>query len=82
MNAYLELVEERARRKTPMTMEDWAARLDKCLEFDERETLQNVGKISKKIAKDYAESKFAKRIPQRELFYLMKIKNIKLGSKK
>lgn len=69
VNAYLELAEDRARRKIPMTMEDWAIRLDKFLEFDERDILQNVGKISAKIAKDYAESEFEKyRIIQDRLF--------------
>ncbi|WP_298626233.1 virulence RhuM family protein [uncultured Legionella sp.] len=60
VNAYLELAEDRARRKIPMTMEDWATRLDKFLEFDERDVLQNAGKISAKIAKDHAESEFEK----------------------
>jgi hypothetical protein len=69
VNAYLELAEDRARRKIPMTMEDWAMRLDKFLEFDEREILQNAGKISAKIAKDHAESEFEKyRIIQDRLF--------------
>ncbi len=69
VNAYLELAENRAKRKIPMTMEDWATRLDKFLEFDERDVLQNAGKISAKIAKDYAESEFEKyRIIQDRLF--------------
>ena len=69
VNAYLELAEDRARRKIPMTMEDWATRLDKFLEFDEREILRNAGKISAKIAKDHAESEFEKyRIIQDRLF--------------
>lgn len=69
VNAYLELAENRAKRKIPMTMEDWATRLDKFLEFDERDVLQNAGKISAKIAKDYAVSEFEKyRIIQDRLF--------------
>lgn len=69
VNAYLELAEDRAKRKIPMTMEDWAKRLDKFLEFDEREVLKDAGKISKKIAKDHAESEFEKyRIIQDRLF--------------
>lgn len=69
VNAYLELAENRAKRKIPMTMEDWAKRLDKFLEFDERDVLQNAGKISAKIAKEYAESEFEKyRIIQDRLF--------------
>lgn len=69
VNAYLELAEERAKRKIPMTMEDWAKRLDKFLEFDDREILKDAGKISAKIAKDHAESEFEKyRIIQDRLF--------------
>ncbi|MEO8402019.1 MAG: virulence RhuM family protein [Gammaproteobacteria bacterium] len=69
VNAYLELAEGRAKRKIPMTMEDWAKRLDKFLEFDERAILKDAGKISAKIAKDHAESEFEKyRIIQDRLF--------------
>ena len=60
VNAYLELAESRARRKIPMSMEDWSKRLDAFLEFDEREVLQNSGKISAKIAQAHAESEFEK----------------------
>lgn len=69
VNAYLELAEERAQRKIPMTMEDWAKRLDMFLEFDEREILQDSGKVTAQIAKDFAESEFEKyRIVQDRLF--------------
>jgi len=69
VNAYLELAEDRARRKIPMTMEDWAKRLDMFLEFDERDILQDGGKVTAKIAKDFAESEFEKyRIVQDRLF--------------
>ncbi len=53
VNAYLELAEGRAKRKIPMTMEDWATQLDKLLELDARDILKNAGKISAKIAKDH-----------------------------
>lgn len=69
VSAYLDLAEDRAKRKIPMTMEDWANRLDKFLEFDEREILKNAGKISAQIAKEYAESEFEKyRIIQDRLY--------------
>ena len=69
VNAYLDLAEERAKRKIPMTMEDWAKRLDLFLEFDERDILQDSGKITAKIAKAHAESEFEKyRIVQDRLF--------------
>ena len=69
VNAYLDLAEDHAERKIPMTMEDWATRLDKFMEFSGREILQNAGKISAEIAKAHAESEFEKyRIIQDRLF--------------
>jgi len=69
VNAYLDLAEERAKRKIPMTMQDWAKRLDLFLEYDDREILQDAGKISAQIAKVKAETEFEKyRIVQDQLF--------------
>ncbi len=69
VNSYLELAEERARRKIPMTMEDWAKRLDLFLEFDDRDILRDSGKVMAQIAKEFAESEFEKyRIVQDRLF--------------
>jgi hypothetical protein len=69
VNAYLDLAEERARRKIPMTMEDWAQRLDAFLEFTDLEILHDGGKVSAEIAKAHAESEFEKyRIVQDRLF--------------
>lgn len=83
VNAYLELAEDRARRKIPMSMEDWSKRLDAFLEFDEREVLQNSGKISAKLAQTHAESEFEKyRIVQDRLFesdFDKAVKNLAAG---
>jgi len=50
-------------------MEDWAKRLDAFLEFDDREILQDAGKITKKIADEKAFSEFEKyRVVQDRLF--------------
>ncbi|MDD2299955.1 MAG: virulence RhuM family protein [Fermentimonas sp.] len=69
VNAYLDLAEDRAKRQLPMTMEDWAKRLDKFLEADDRDILQNSGKITALMAKSFAESEFEKyRIVQDRLF--------------
>jgi len=69
VNAYLDLAEERAKRKIPMTMEDWARRLDMFLEFDAREILQDSGKVTAKLAKTHAGDEFEKfRIVQDRLF--------------
>lgn len=69
VNAYLELAEDRAVRKIPMTMEDWAKRLDLFLEFDDRAVLKDSGKVAAKIAQEHAENEFEKyRIVQDRLF--------------
>ena len=80
VNAYLDLAEDRAKRHIPMTMDDWAKRLDKFLEADDRDILQNSGKVTTQIAKSFAESEFEKyRIIQDSLFesdFDKEIKNI------
>lgn len=69
VNSYLDLAEDRARRKIPMTMEDWAKRLDAFLEFTDRDILQNAGKVSAEMAKTHAQSEFEKyRIVQDRMF--------------
>ncbi len=69
VNAYLDLAEERALRKIPMTMEDWSKRLDQFLEFADRNILLDKGKVTAEMAKIHAESEFEKyRIIQDRLF--------------
>lgn len=69
VNAYLELAESRANRRVAMTMEDWANRLDIFLSADEREVLQDAGRISAEIAREHAEGEFEKyRVIQDRLF--------------
>jgi hypothetical protein len=69
VNAYLDLAEDRAERQIPMTMDDWAKRLDVFLNADDREILQDSGKITAKMAKDFAENEFEKfRVRQDRLF--------------
>lgn len=69
VSAYLDLAEDRAKRNIPMTMEDWAKRLDAFLEFTERGILEDAGRVSAEIAKAHAESEFEKyRIVQDRLF--------------
>jgi hypothetical protein len=69
VSAYLDLAEDRARRHIPMTMEDWAKRLDIFLKADDREILTNAGAITAEIAKAHAESEFERyRIIQDRLY--------------
>lgn len=66
---YLEYAELQARRRIPMTMEDWAKRLNAFLQFNEREILDNPGKVSAEVAKSFAESEYEKyRITQDKLY--------------
>lgn len=60
VNAFLDLAESRARRQIPMTMEDWATRLDAFLNLDDRHILEGAGRISKAQADDHALSEFEK----------------------
>jgi hypothetical protein len=86
VNAYLDLAEDRAKKHIPMTMEDWAKRLDRFLEADDRAILQDGGKISAQVAKEFAESEFEKyRIIQDRLFesdFDKEIKKIKMPLKR
>jgi len=69
VSAYLDLAEDRGERHIPMTMEDWSKRLDLFLMADDREVLQDAGKITAEIAKAKAETEFEKyRIIQDRLF--------------
>ena len=60
VSAYLDLAEDRARRHVPMTMEDWAKRLDIFLTADDRAILTDAGHITAEIAKAHAECEFEK----------------------
>lgn len=66
---YLDYAEDQAERGIPMTMEDWAAKLNAFLQFNERDLLDHPGKVSAEVAKAFAESEFEKyRIVQDRLF--------------
>jgi hypothetical protein len=67
--AYLDVAEDMALRKMPMTMQDWEIRLNRFIEATDREILQDSGKVTAEIAKAHAESEFEKyRIVQDRLF--------------
>ena len=57
---YLDYANRQARRHIPMTMADWAEKLDAFLKFNEAEILQDKGKVTHEIAKAFAESEFEK----------------------
>ncbi|WP_051147866.1 virulence RhuM family protein [Desulfotignum balticum] len=67
--AYLDIAEDMALRKIPMTMQDWETRLNRFIDATDREILQDAGKVTAEIAKAHAESEFEKyRIIQDRLF--------------
>lgn len=67
--AYLELAESMALRKIPMTMEDWEIRLNRFIELTDLEILQDAGRVTAELAKEFAESEFEKyRVIQDKLF--------------
>ena len=69
VSLYLDYAELQAQRHIPMSMEDWAERLDGFLEFNGNEILTGPGKISAEEAKLHAETEYEKyRIVQDRLF--------------
>ena len=57
---YLDYAEDQAERGIPMTMADWAQKLDAFLQFNQRDLLDHPGKVTAEIAKAFAESEFEK----------------------
>lgn len=66
---YLDYANRQARRHIPMTMADWASKLDAFLQFNDAEVLQDKGRVTAAIAKAFAESEFEQyRITQDRLY--------------
>lgn len=69
VNEFLELAEGRAKRHIPMTMKDWVTRIDQYLLSDERDILNNAGKISHEMAQEKILTEFEKyRVKQDKLY--------------
>ena len=66
---YLDYAETQAEQNIPMTMDDWAKKLNAFLQFNQKDILKNAGKVTQAIAKAFAESEFEKyRIIQDRFF--------------
>ncbi len=66
---YLDYAARQARRRIPMTMEDWANKLNAFLKFNNAEILTDKGKVKAEVAKAFAESEFEKyRVIQDRLY--------------
>jgi hypothetical protein len=69
VSMYLDFAEDQAVQKIPMTMQDWATRLNEFLKFNRREILDNPGKVSAEVAKSFAETEFEKyKIKQDKIY--------------
>ena len=69
VDMYLNYAEDQAIRGIPMTMADWASKLNAFLQFNERDILVDAGRVTQEVAKAFAESVFEKyRIVQDRLF--------------
>ena len=69
VNATLDMAERMAKRHIPMTMENWAKRIDIILEAGDNAVLIDAGKVTAEFAQSFAESEFEKyRIVQDRLF--------------
>lgn len=69
VNTILDFAQRMADRHIPMTMEDWAKRIDIVLEAGEDAVLKDAGEVTAEYAKEYAETEFEKyRITQDRLF--------------
>ena len=69
VNSVLDTAERMAKRHIPMTMEDWAKRIDIILEASDDRILKDAGSVSAEQAKEFAETEFEKyRIIQDRLF--------------
>ena len=69
VSAYLDIAEDMAMRHIPMTMADWAERLDRFIRMTDRKILSDAGKVTRELANEFAETEFEKyRIVQDQLF--------------
>ncbi len=69
VNAFLDLAEDYAKRKIPLTMEDWKTKLDGFLQLTGRDILKGAGSVLASDAKAHAVSEFEKyRITQDKLY--------------
>lgn len=69
VNAFLDVAEDMAKRHVPMTMEDWAKRIEKFLDVTDRPILSDSGNVSAEQANEHAETEFEKyRVIQDRLF--------------
>lgn len=57
---YLDYAEDQAERQRPMFMKDWIDKLNAFLQFNNRDILENTGKVSKAVADKIASQEYEK----------------------
>jgi hypothetical protein len=60
VDQYLSFAEFQARQRKPMYMQDWIKKLDSFLQLNERDILQNAGRISAQLCEEIAHREFDK----------------------
>jgi hypothetical protein len=69
VSGYLDVAEGFAKRRIPMTMKDWAAKLDDFIRLNEYELLENFGQVNRVVADRHAVAEFEKfRVIQDRVF--------------
>ena len=69
VNMFLDYAENITKKQTEMSMKDWVSKLDNFIEFNEYEILQKYGKISQKVANDWAVDQYERFKPIQNLVY-------------
>lgn len=69
VSMYLDYAERQAKKHIPMTMEDWASKLEVFLKMNDENILMDNGKVTHEIAKAFAESEFEKYRVIQDLLY-------------
>ena len=83
VSMYLDYAEDQAEQGNVMTMKDWAEKLNAFLQFNQKDILQNTGKVTATIAKEFAEQEYEKYKPiQDKLFESDFDKELKILLKK
>jgi hypothetical protein len=63
VSMYLDYAEDQAEQGNVMTMKDWSEKLNAFLQFNQKDILQNSGKVTAAIAKEFAEREYEKYRP-------------------
>lgn len=69
VSMYLDYAEDQAEQGNVMTMKDWVEKLNAFLQFNQKDILQNAGKVTAAIAKEFAENEYEKYRPVQDKMF-------------